>query len=103
MFSYIGKRWLSITDGGVFMLKRNMVSSTIIPVVDFEGISSNTNLSSAPQIQQLNSAFTDVGAVYIRNHGIDKKLVNTDSTRTRLYIWHGWSEQSTYTYLLVYT
>ncbi len=75
MLSYIGKQLLSNTNGGVSMLKRNIVSSTIIPVVDFKDISSNTNLSSAPQIQQLNSAFTDVGAVYIRNHGIDKKLV----------------------------
>ncbi len=76
MLSYIGKQLLSNTNGGFSMLKRNMVSSTIIPVVDFKDISSNTNLSSAPQIQQLNSAFTDVGAVYIRNHGIDKKLVS---------------------------
>jgi isopenicillin N synthase-like dioxygenase len=48
---------------------------TSIPVVDFEGVSSTLELSSCPQVEQIHSAFSTVGFVFIKNHGIPRKLV----------------------------
>ena len=47
-----------------------------IPVVDIKDINSNTDLSQCPQVEEINSAFTSVGFVFIKNHGIDRKLVS---------------------------
>ena len=47
-----------------------------IPVVDFKDINSNPDLSQCPQVEEINSAFTSVGFVFIKNHGIDRKLVS---------------------------
>ena len=49
-----------------------------IPVVDIvEVLSRSEELDSCDAVQELHSAFTTVGFVFIRNHGIDKKLVGT--------------------------
>ena len=53
-----------------------MATDRIIPVVDIKGISSNTDLSQCPQVKEINSTFTSVGFVFIKNHGIDRKLVS---------------------------
>ena len=47
-----------------------------IPVVDIKDINSNPDLSQCPQVEEINSAFTSVGFVFIKNHGIDRKLVS---------------------------
>ena len=47
-----------------------------IPVVDIKDIKSNSDLSQCPQVEEINSAFTSVGFVFIKNHGIDRKLVS---------------------------
>lgn len=52
-----------------------MATEDSIPVVDFKGVSSCQDLATCPQVQQLHSAFTKVGFVFIKNHGIDRKLV----------------------------
>ena len=47
-----------------------------IPVVDIaEVLSRSERLDSCDAVEELHSAFTTVGFVFIRNHGIDKKLV----------------------------
>ena len=47
-----------------------------IPVVDIaEVLSCSERLDSCDAVQKLHSAFTTVGFVFIRNHGIDRKLV----------------------------
>ena len=46
-----------------------------IPVVDFDGVYSSTDLSSCPQVEEIHSAFTTIGFVFIKNHGIERKLV----------------------------
>ena len=58
-----------------------MASGDSIPVVDFAGLLSRDDLSrddlsTCPQVQQLHHAFSQVGFVFIKNHGIDKKLVS---------------------------
>ena len=52
-----------------------------IPVVDIaEVLSSSEGLDSCDAVEELHSAFTTVGFVFIRNHGIDKKLVSGKCT-----------------------
>ena len=49
-----------------------------IPVVDFEKVlscSEGEGLASCDAVQELHSAFTTVGFVFIRNHGIDRRMV----------------------------
>ena len=47
-----------------------------IPVVDFEKVLSCSDcLASCDAVQELHSAFTTVGFVFIRNHGIDRRMV----------------------------
>ena len=46
-----------------------------IPVVNFKDIFSSTNLTNCPQVKEIHSAFTSVGFVFVKNHGIDRKLV----------------------------
>ena len=53
-----------------------MASGDSIPVVDFAGLLSRDDLSTCSQVQQLHHAFSQVGFVFIENHGIDKKLVS---------------------------
>ena len=58
-----------------------------IPVVDIaEVLSRSEKLDSCDAVQELHSAFTTVGFVFIRSHGIDKKLVgngqHTSTTNT---------------------
>lgn len=53
-----------------------MASGDFIPVVDFEGVLSCSDLSTCAQVQQLHTAFTQVGFVFIKNHGIHKELVS---------------------------
>ena len=52
-----------------------MAAGDTIPVVDLEGVSTCSDLSTCPQVGEIHSAFTRVGFVFIKNHGIDKKLV----------------------------
>ena len=45
-------------------------------VVDFSSIlSDSTDLSTCPQVKEIHSAFSTVGFVFLKNHGIEKKLV----------------------------
>ena len=46
-----------------------------IPVVDFEDVFSSINLTNCSQVKEIHSAFTSVGFVFVKNHGIDRKLV----------------------------
>ena len=53
-----------------------------IPVVDFEKVlscSKGEGLASCGAVQELHSAFTTVGFVFIRNHGIDRRMVGRKS------------------------
>ena len=52
-------------------------SSMEIPVVDFDGVFSSADLTSCPQTAQIHSALTTVGFVFIKNHGIERKLVRS--------------------------
>ncbi len=55
---------------------RSSCSSSTIPVVDFSDIySHHPDIARAPQVRQLHAAFSNIGFVYIENHGIDGKLV----------------------------
>ena len=48
-----------------------------IPVVDIaEVLSRSEGLDGCDAVQELHSAFTTVGFVFIKNYGIDKKLVS---------------------------
>ena len=52
-------------------------STMAIPVVDLhEVLLSGADLGSCPQVEQLNSAFSTIGFVFIKNHGIPRKLVD---------------------------
>ena len=53
-----------------------MATKAAIPVVDWSEVPSNSDLSTSSQVQQLHSAFTKVGFVFLKNHGIDQKLVS---------------------------
>ena len=53
-----------------------MATGDSIPIVDFEVVFSRDDLSTCPQVQQLHQAFTEVGFVFIKNHGIDQMLVS---------------------------
>ena len=46
-----------------------------IPVVDFDGVFSCTDLSSCPQVEEIHSALATIGFVFVKNHGIERKLV----------------------------
>ena len=46
-----------------------------IPVVDLEGVFSVAELASCPQVDQIHSAFSTVGFVFVKNHGIARKTV----------------------------
>ena len=48
-----------------------------IPVVDLEGVFSSPDLSSCPQVAQIHSAFSTIGFVFIKNHGIPRKSVSS--------------------------
>lgn len=52
-----------------------MAAGDSIPVVDIEGVSTCSDLSTCPQVGEIHSAFTKVGFVFIKNHGINKKLI----------------------------
>ncbi len=49
-----------------------------IPVVDFQALSAAEKgvTPDLPVIEELHSAFSTVGFVFITNHGIDRKLVS---------------------------
>ena len=57
----------------------HMASGDSIPIVDLEGLSREQDLSGCPQVQQIHSAFTTVGFVFIKNHGIQRKTVRLTS------------------------
>ena len=46
-----------------------------IPVVDLEGVFSVIELGGWLQVDQIHSAFSTVGFVFIKNHGIARKTV----------------------------
>lgn len=46
-----------------------------IPVVDFDGLSEQ-DIGNCPQVKEIHTAFSTVGFVFIKNHGIDRKLVS---------------------------
>ena len=39
-------------------------------MVDLEGLSSTSDLRSCPQVDQIHSAFSTIGFVFVKNHGI---------------------------------
>uniref|UniRef100_A0A1X7TWL7 Fe2OG dioxygenase domain-containing protein n=1 Tax=Amphimedon queenslandica TaxID=400682 RepID=A0A1X7TWL7_AMPQE len=47
-----------------------------VPVVDFKDVLSCLDVSTCPQVQEIHSAFTTVGFVFITNHGIRRPLVD---------------------------
>ncbi len=47
-----------------------------IPVVDFQALSEKGVTPDLPVVEELHSAFSTVGFVFITNHGIDRKLVS---------------------------
>ncbi len=49
-----------------------------IPVVDFSSILSanSADISSLPEIEELRSAISGIGFVFLRNHGISRQLVS---------------------------
>ncbi len=49
-----------------------------IPVIDFSDIlSGSKDLGNCPQVKELHSALSTVGFVFLTNHGIDKKMVES--------------------------
>ena len=53
-----------------------MATEDCIPVVDFKEVLSAKDLSTCSQVQEeLHKAFSELGFVYITNHGIDPTLV----------------------------
>jgi len=48
-----------------------------VPVVNFQKFLVAEDLSRCPQVQELHSAFSKVGFVYLKNHGIDMEIVST--------------------------
>ena len=47
-----------------------------IPVVSFQEFLLAEDLSTCPQVQELHKAFTQVGFVCLKNHGIDMEIVS---------------------------
>ena len=73
----------SCTDLRSITMEKRRYNSPIpalaeIPVVDFDGVFSCADLTSCPQTAQIHSAFTTVGFVFIKNHGIHRKLVRVN-------------------------
>ena len=52
-----------------------MATGDYVPVVDLKELFSAKDLSTCPQVEEIHNAFTNVGFVFITNHGIDQKLV----------------------------
>ena len=52
-----------------------MATEDFIPVVDFADLASSQDLSSCAQMQELHSAFSKVGFVFVKNHGIERQAV----------------------------
>ena len=52
-----------------------MATEDYIPVVDFAHLASSQDLSSCAQVQELHSAFSKVGFVFVKNHGIERETV----------------------------
>ena len=55
-----------------------MATEDSIPVVDFREVLSCSDLSTSAVVGELHSAFTKVGFVFIRNHGIEQQLVKQE-------------------------
>lgn len=53
-----------------------MATKNSLPLVDFESVLFSNNLAACPQVQEIHDAFTEVGFVFITNHGIDQELVS---------------------------
>lgn len=54
-----------------------MTSTDTIPVVDFSSIlSGSTDLTTCPEVKEIQSAFSTVGFVFLKNHGIKRELVS---------------------------
>lgn len=58
--------------------------ATGIPVVDLEGVYSSPDLSSCPQVGQIHSAFSTIGFVFVKNHGIPRKSVSSFDSDSRM-------------------
>jgi len=54
-----------------------MALRSAIPVVNFQQFLVAEDLSRCPQVKELHSAFSQVGFVYLKNHGIDMEIVST--------------------------
>jgi len=68
-----------------------------IPVTDFERIlSCSEGLSSCDAVQELHSAFTTVGFVFIRNHGIDRRMIDQAFEVTTQFFTHTVEEKEKY-------
>lgn len=52
-----------------------MAAQDFIPVVDFQRVLSTEDLANCPQVLEIHSAFSQVGFVFLKNHGIKKQLV----------------------------
>ena len=55
-----------------------MAVNKAIPVVNFRELSSpgqDVDLADSPTVQELHTAFSTVGFVFLTNHGIGRKLV----------------------------
>jgi isopenicillin N synthase-like dioxygenase len=55
-----------------------MATGLSIPVIDFTNIiraDGVLDLTSCPEISQVHTAFTDVGFLFIKNHGIDRDII----------------------------
>ena len=52
-----------------------MAALDSIPIVDFSGILAAADLDDCPQVRELHTAFSQVGFVFLKNHGIKSELV----------------------------
>ena len=48
-----------------------------IPVVDFQGVLDTEDLHKCPQVLELHTAFSQIGFVYLQNHGIKMDVVSS--------------------------
>ncbi|XP_064406714.1 uncharacterized protein LOC135351592 isoform X2 [Halichondria panicea] len=61
-----------------------MSASNRIPVVDLrDTVSGSKDLGSCPQVKELHSSLSTVGFVFLKNHGIDKQMVEGSFAASR--------------------
>ena len=61
--------------GSLTFVKR-MAAVNGIPVVDFQKVRDTEDVSRCPQVAELHAAFSQVGFVFLTNHGIKTELVS---------------------------